>query len=325
MNYLKYPVLVLPLLFLLATMYGEVFIPPNELFHPEGAYGYILWNIRIPTVIASALIGATLAISGAIMQLLLRNPLMDPYVSGTASGGAFGAVLSYFLLAFNLPFSWIIYVSPIVAFVFSMLSTTFTLLIGRRAGVYGLVIGGVVVSYLFSALISIMLTFLEERFPEVPPLAFWLLGEIEDVPWTSVLILLIIVLSLGVLGTHTARIIDLTSISDDMTLSKNVDPNKFRTLWVVLISLSTAFIVSLAGIIGFIGIIVPHLVRRLGSGSASKLVPYSLVYGAIVMIASQIISDGALGFKLPITAITSLLASPIMMYVLVKGVANTGN
>ncbi len=291
----------------------------------EGAYAYILFNIRLPTVIASALIGAILATSGAIMQLLLRNPLMDPYISGTASGGAFGAVLAYYLLAFNLPFSWIAYISPIIAFVFSLVSTLITLLIGRKSGVYGIMIGGVIVSYVFSSIISIMLTYLEERFPQVPPLTFWLLGEIEVVGWFDVVVLAILATVIGTLGIYDARMIDLASISDDLTVSKNVDPNKFRMLWVVLISVATGFIVSMAGIIGFLGIIVPHIIRRVNSGSASKLIPYSLIMGGTVMMASQIVSDGALGLKIPLTAITSILASPIMIYVLVKGIANTGN
>ncbi|AWS00496.1 FecCD family ABC transporter permease [Metallosphaera hakonensis] len=315
----------LPLVFFLALLFGEVFIPPRYLIHPEGAYAYILFNIRLPTVIASALIGAILATSGAIMQLLLRNPLMDPYISGTASGGAFGAVLAYYLLAFNLPFSWIAYISPIIAFVFSLVSTLITLLIGRKSGVYGIMIGGVIVSYVFSSIISIMLTYLEERFPQVPPLTFWLLGEIEVVGWFDVVVLAILATVIGTLGIYDARMIDLASISDDLTVSKNVDPNKFRMLWVVLISVATGFIVSMAGIIGFLGIIVPHIIRRVNSGSASKLIPYSLIMGGTVMMASQIVSDGALGLKIPLTAITSILASPIMIYVLVKGIANTGN
>jgi len=97
---------LLILSFFVALIYGEVYIPPMALLHPKGAYAIILERIRLPTVFAAAMIGSSLAVCGAVMQMLLRNPLMDPYVSGTASGGAFGAVLSYFLLVFNLPLSY---------------------------------------------------------------------------------------------------------------------------------------------------------------------------------------------------------------------------
>lgn len=321
---MKWALLFLALSIFLGMVFGEVFIPPQYIFSPRGAYWEIIANIRAPTVIASAVIGAILAVSGGVMQLLLRNPLMDPYVSGTASGGAFGAVLSYFLLAFNLPFSWIIYVSPVVAFLFALLSTALTLLIGRRTGLYGLVIGGVVVSYIFSSLITIMLTFLEIRYPQVPPLYFWLLGDIELVGWENdVVLVLLLALILG-LGTYTARLIDLASISDDMSFSKGINPNTFRLVWIGLMSVAVGFIVSLVGIIGFVGIIVPHIVRRFYSGSATKLVPESAVLGAAITVFSEIISNGALGVKIPITAITALIAAPVIVYVLVKGVANSG-
>jgi len=321
---LKFSLVLLAVSFLLGIIFGEVYIPPQYLFFPRGVYLEILLYIRLPTVFASAMIGAILAVSGAVMQLLLRNPLMDPYVSGTASGGAFGAVLTYFLLAFNLPFSWIIYISPVIAFLFALLSTVLTLLIGRRTGVYGLVIGGVVVSYIFSSLITIMLTFLEIRYPQVPPLYFWLLGDVELVGWENDAILLVLLILLLGLGTHTARLIDLASISDDMTFSKDVNPNNFRLLWIGLMSVAVGFIVSLVGIVGFVGIIVPHIVRRFHSGSATRLIPESSVLGAAITVLSEVVSNGALGVKIPITAITALIAAPIIIYVLVRGVANSG-
>lgn len=321
---MKFSLVLLAVSFLLGIIFGEVYIPPQYLFFPRGVYLEILLYIRLPTVFASAMIGAILAVSGAVMQLLLRNPLMDPYVSGTASGGAFGAVLTYFLLAFNLPFSWIIYISPVIAFLFALLSTVLTLLIGRRTGVYGLVIGGVVVSYIFSSLITIMLTFLEIRYPQVPPLYFWLLGDVELVGWENDAILLVLLILLLGLGTYTARLIDLASISDDMTFSKDVNPNNFRLLWIGLMSIAVGFIVSLVGIVGFVGIIVPHIVRRFHNGSATRLIPESSVLGAAITVLSEVISNGALGVKIPITAITALIAAPIIIYVLVRAVANSG-
>ncbi|MFP3205376.1 MAG: iron ABC transporter permease [Metallosphaera yellowstonensis] len=321
---MKFSLVLLAVSFLLGIIFGEVYIPPQYLFFPRGVYLEILLYIRLPTVFASAMIGAILAVSGAVMQLLLRNPLMDPYVSGTASGGAFGAVLTYFLLAFNLPFSWIIYISPVIAFLFALLSTVLTLLIGRRTGVYGLVIGGVVVSYIFSSLITVMLTFLEIRYPQVPPLYFWLLGDVELVGWENDAILLVLLILLLGLGTYTARLIDLASISDDMTFSKDVNPNNFRLLWIGLMSIAVGFIVSLVGIVGFVGIIVPHIVRRFHSGSATRLIPESSVLGAAITVLSESDLNGALGVKIPITAITALIAAPIIIYLLVRAVANSG-
>jgi iron complex transport system permease protein len=317
-------VIILFLSFFLSLIYGSVKIPIQDIFRPEGIYNTIFLEIRLPTVISAAIIGAVLSISGAIMQLLLRNPLLDPYISGTASGGAFGAVLAYFLLAFNLPFSWIIYISPIIAFVFALLSTLITITIGRKGGVYGIVIGGVVVSYIFSSLITILITFMEIRYPQVPPLVFWLLGDVQVIGWNNVIILSLLSFLIIFFGIKISRKIDLVAISDEMAYSSGVNPSKFRILWISIISIITGYIVSQVGIIGFVGIIVPHIVRRILGGSSTQLIPFSALLGSSVLLLSNLIADGTLGFKIPITAITSLLASPIIIYVLVKGIANQG-
>jgi iron complex transport system permease protein len=321
------PKLVVPLVILLflslvvALMYGEVYIPPATLIHPHGAYRVIIDDIRLPTVFAAAMIGVCLAISGAIMQMLLRNPLMDPYVSGTASGGAFGAVLAYFLLVFNMPFAFLVYASPIMAFGFGLLSTFITMAIGRRTGVYGLVVGGVVVSFIFSAAVTILTTLISNRLPFVPSVAFWLQGQIAVVGWRGDAGLLALTVVITVLGLKHARRIDLVAISDEMSHARGVNPNSYRRLWVIVVSLVSGYIVSLVGIVGFVGIIVPHIVRRVLGGSTTVLVPYSALLGAPILLLANTLSDGLLGTIIPVTAITSLVAAPIIVYVMVKGLA----
>lgn len=311
-----------PLIFLsafLATIYGDVYIPPSQLLHPHGAYAVILEKIRLPTVVAAALTGSSLAVCGAVMQMLLRNPLMDPYVSGTASGGAFGAVLSYFLLIFNLPFAYLVYVSPLVAFVFALLATATTMLIGRRTGVYGLVVGGVIVAFIFSSLVTILVTLISNRLPFVPSVTFWLQGEIEAVSWRGDIGLALLTLLVVLLGTRHARKIDLVAISDEMSYARGINPTRYRYMWVSVVSLVSGYVVSLVGIIGFVGIIVPHIVRRTVGGSTTMLVPYSALLGSPLLLFANIVASGVLGTVIPVTAITSLLAAPIIIYVMVRG------
>ncbi|BDC17929.1 iron ABC transporter permease [Acidianus sp. HS-5] len=314
----------LPISFLVSLIYGQIYIPLQEIFSPHGFYYTVLFKIRIPTVLAAALIGASLSIAGAIMQLLLRNPLMDPYVSGTASGGAFGAVMAYFLLAFNFPFNWIIYFSPLVAFIFSFIATIITLAIGKRTGVYGIIVGGVVVSYLFSSLLTVLLEAIEYKYPQVPPPLFWLLGEIQIVGYDYDEVLGFLVLTLVILAVIESRKLDLVHISDELSYAKKINPGKYRTAWIIFLSIIVGIIVSQVGIIGFIGIIVPHIVRRTVGGNSSTLIPFSALLGSSIMMLSNIIASGALGFVIPITAITSVLASPIIIYVLVKGRVSEG-
>jgi ABC-type Fe3+-siderophore transport system, permease component len=318
-------ILLLFLSFFLSIIYGETYIPPNELINPTGIYSIILQNIRLPTVIATALIGSSLAICGAVLQMLLRNPLMDPYISGTASGGAFGAVLSYFLLVFNLPFAFLIYISPIIAFVFALISTLLTLAIGKRTGVYGLIIGGVVITFIFSAFVTILVTFISIKYPFVPSVTFWLQGEIIVINWYEDAILFILTIILVLLGIRSARKVDLVAISDEMAYARGINPNRYRIFWVSVVSIISAYIVSIVGIIGFVGIIVPHIVRRTIGGSTTLLVPYSALIGSPILLLSNIIASGILGTVIPVTSITSLIASPIIVYVMVRGIAYKGS
>lgn len=313
-----------PLIFLsafLAVVFGDVYIPPSQLVHPQGSYAIILERIRLPTVVAAALTGSALAVCGAIMQMLLRNPLMDPYVSGTASGGAFGAVLSYFLLIFNLPFAYLVYVAPAVAFAFALVATAITMVIGRRTGVYGLVVGGVIVAFIFSALVTILVTLISSRLPFVPSVTFWLQGEILAVGWRGDIGLAALTLLLVFLGVRHARRIDLVALSDEMAQARGINPNTYRYLWVALVSLVSGYVVSLVGIIGFVGIIVPHIVRRTVGGSTTVLVPYSALLGTPLLLLANILASGVLGTVIPVTAITSLIAAPIVVYVMVRGLA----
>ncbi|AKA73781.1 iron ABC transporter permease [Saccharolobus solfataricus] len=304
--------------FFLGLLYGDVTIPISEVLHPNGVYGYILSNIRLPTLTAAILIGIILSTSGAVLQMLLRNPLVDPYISGTASGGAFGAVLTYFLLMFNLPFSWIIYFQPLVAFFTATLATLITIMIGKKSGYLGLVIGGVLVSFIFSSLVTIILSIMTAKYPQIPPLTFWLLGDISIVGWFDVMILSIFAILLLYFSLSNSRLIDLLSISDEISYSQGVNPNKQRVFWLLFISLVVAYCVSIAGIIGFLGIIVPHIIRRLIGGNTRQLVTYSSLLGSTILILSDILSHGIFGYFIPLTALLSIVGAPIMIFALVR-------
>jgi len=308
---------LLPVSFILGLMYGEVKLSFSQILHPHGAYSIILYDIRLPTVISAMLIGILISLSGAVLQHLLKNPLVDPYIAGTASGGEFGAVLSYFLLAFNLPFSWLIYFQPIVAFATATLATLITIGIGRKGNIYAIVVGGIVVSYIFSSLTTILLVIFQEKYPHIPPLTFWLLGEIQIIGWRDVIILSILSALFIFLAFKFSRALDLVSISDELSYTHKINPGRQRLLWLLLVSLVNAYVVSIAGIIGFVGIIVPHIARRI-NGSMRGLSLYSPLIGATIMEFSNIVSRGVFGTVIPLTAITALLASPVILSILVK-------
>jgi ABC-type Fe3+-siderophore transport system, permease component len=241
-------VTLFPLSFFLSLIYGDVEIPISQLLHPNSIYAYILYEIRLPTILSAIFIGIILSVSGAILQMLLRNPLVDSYISGTASGGAFGAVLTYFLLLFNLPFSWIVFFQPIIAFLMALLATLITIIIGKRSGFLGLIIGGVLVSFVFSSLVTVLLSFMSSKYPQIPPLTFWLLGDISVIGWFDVIILAILSTLLLSLAILKSRIIDLLAISDEISYAHGLNPNNQRILWLALVSFAVAYCVSIAGI-----------------------------------------------------------------------------
>jgi len=311
-------VTLFPLSFFLSLIYGDVEIPISQLLHPNSIYAYILYEIRLPTILSAIFIGIILSVSGAILQMLLRNPLVDSYISGTASGGAFGAVLTYFLLLFNLPFSWIVFFQPIIAFLMALLATLITIIIGKRSGFLGLIIGGVLVSFVFSSLVTVLLSFMSSKYPQIPPLTFWLLGDISVIGWFDVIILAILSTLLLSLAILKSRIIDLLAISDEISYAHGLNPNNQRILWLALVSFAVAYCVSIAGTIGFLGLIVPHIVRRLIGGNTKVLSIYSSLIGSTILMLSNIISRGLLGYYIPLTAIMSLIGSPIMITALVR-------
>ncbi len=198
-----------------------------------------------------------------------------------------------------------------------MVATAMTLVIGRKGDTYSLVIGGVVVSYFFSALIILSESVISRITPEVPPLLFFLFGEIDDVSWTETAILFNVTLALGYLCYIIGRKIDVLSLSDEISFSKSINPGRYRLLIIVLVSAVVSVDVSVGGIIGFLGIISPHIMRGVlgGRSTVSMVVPVSLL-GSSVLLLSNVISRGALGFTLPLTAVTSLIAVPVITSIL---------
>jgi iron complex transport system permease protein len=305
----------LPPLLILFLSTGAVLLAPDKL-SAGGPYSVIVYGIRLPAAIAAALIGSTLAVSGAVMQTLYRNPLLDPYITGTASGAAFGALLAYVLVIAGLSPAYMLLYQVPLAFLFAAAASVATLAVGR-GNIYATVIGGVAVSYIFSAATTIGLSYLSSRLPQIPPLAFWLFGYIDYVSYKADALLAAATAGLIAAAVKEARRMDLVAISDELAHVRRIRPDRYRLLWISAISLSTALIVSQVGVVGFLGLMVPHMARMaLRNGSATAVVPASAALGAPVLLASDALARGLLGFSIPVTAITSVLSAPVIILAL---------
>ncbi len=292
--------------------YGEVLIPFDKL--GSGTYAFIVQDIRVPTILASAAVGIVLAVTGILMQSAFRNYLADPYISGTASGGAFGAVLG-FLIALFVPVGNLFLFQQVLAFAFAVLATLITLALGKRSrGPYGVLIAGVLMSFLFSALIIIVVQYLQTVLPNVQPIDYWLFGQIYVVgyvkAWTSLVAAVLITL----FALKYARLIDLLVVNDEMAYSHGVDPNRFRLSLLLVSSLAVSLVVSNFGVIGFVGLMVPNLVRMIAPVGTRDAVLQSLLLSPVIMIISDDISRNFFGQFLPLSAVTSLMAFPVFVY-----------
>jgi iron complex transport system permease protein len=282
----------------------------------------IVWNVRLPRVIFGVLVGATLAAAGAAMQGLFRNPLADPYLMGTASGAAFGATVAIFAtgtqaLAFATGmFSSISNLVPLFAFLGAFGAVMLTLWLssmGRKSN-SSLVLSGVIVG----AMLTAVTTYIQMHDADRMRAVFsWTLGNLALAGWNEVLA----VLPYAVLGMVAlwifSRSLDAMQLGDDTASTLGIRVEQIKLFVVIAASLATAAAVSYSGIIGFVGLIAPHVMRRIGGPAHRTLIPSSAIAGSALLVLSDL---GARVLirpqELPVGIVTTLLGGPFFLWLL---------
>ncbi|GAB6887597.1 iron ABC transporter permease [Desulfothermus okinawensis JCM 13304] len=275
----------------------------------------IIWDVRLPRIICAALVGGALSICGVVFQGILLNPLADPYTLGISAGAAFGASLA---LLFGMSFLGI-YTVPFFAFVFGLVTLLVVIYLSSTSssGISSnnLILSGVIVSAILSAGISFCKYLAQER---VSVIVFWLLGSFASSTWTSgLLILLCLIVSFAVFIFYF-RDLNLLSLGGKTASSMGVDPKKVRILLLVFSSLLTGVCVSFSGIIGFVGLLVPHMVRSVVGPNHLKLLPASLIAGAIMLTLADTLTRAYLPTEVPIGVLTALIGGPFFCYIFRK-------
>ncbi|BCU66778.1 iron ABC transporter [Sulfolobales archaeon HS-7] len=266
--------------------------------------------IKLPSELFACIAGALLAVSGLILQYLFRNPLMDPYVSGTSAGASFGAVVS-FLLPFELIAS--VMYETLTAFLFALLASVITLLLGRKGTVNALLFAGLTVNFAFVSGLMIAEEYLALKFPSTPSPLFWIFGEIGVESYKQVVILLLITLGFIAFAISSERRFDLISAGDELSSSFGLNSSAFRIVWFMVTSIVIAYLVSQVGIIGFIGLMAPHIARNSGADGFRESLIYSALIGASLLGLANVIAGGTFGFILPMTSVTAIIAMPILI------------
>ena len=285
----------------------------------------ILFQIRAPRVALAIGVGAALALSGAAFQALLRNPLADPYVLGISGGAALGSMLAMILLPTLLPrlpfFSGFSGFSgqAIGGFLGAAAAMSIVYRLGRREDDQAhLVIAGVVMSTLISSFI-VLLTALSDHL-QLRKITLWLLGDLSSgtVEGAGFLLLVVIIAGLGLMSQ--ARALNLMMIGERDAFALGVETTAVRWIVYLLASILTAVAVTAGGAIGYVGLVVPHLIR-LGAGADNRLViPASAIGGALLVLTADAIARSAVAPReLPTGAITALIGAPAFLYLLIRG------
>jgi len=270
----------------------------------------VLYEIRAPRVVLGGIVGATLAVAGASYQGVFRNPLADPYLLGVAAGAGLGATIAFSLSGeanFLAPF----------AFIGGMTAVAVTYALGRSVGgrtTTSLILAGVAVA----AFATAIQTFLLQRNSETLRQVYsWILGQLVTVGWGDVLGLLPYALVASVVMLLSRRILDVLSIGDEEAGALGVNVVRFRWTVVIAATLATAAAVSVSGLIGFVGIIVPHTIRILFGASYRVIIPLSLLFGASFLMAADIAARTLVApAELPIGVVTAFFGAPFFVMVL---------
>lgn len=270
----------------------------------------ILFEIRAPRVVMGSLVGSILAVGGAAYQGVFRNPLADPYLLGVAAGAGLGATIAFGL---NLGSGWVTF----LAFLSAILAVTITYLLGSAVGsrtAVSLILAGVAVSAFATAL----QTFLLQRNVETLRSVYtWVFGRLTTVGWGEVGRLLpYAILAIGLIYLQR-RSLDVLGVGDDEAAALGLDVRRVRLMVVLAATLATAAAVSVSGLIGFVGIIVPHTVRLLTSWSYRVIIPLSVLFGAAFLVGADLVARTVVApSELPIGIVTAFLGAPFFLVVM---------
>jgi iron complex transport system permease protein len=283
----------------------------------------VLWSIRIPRIAVAGMIGGMLALAGAIMQGLFRNPLADPALVGVSSGGAFAAAVAIVLSdsAWGASFRFLqLELLPLFAFAGSLLTTTVLYRIASRDGrtsVAVFLLAGLAIAAIANAGIGLLVFIADDR--QLRDITFWLLGSLSGATWPKAAVVAPVALMALVAIPFIARGLDVLVLGEAEAFHSGVDVERLKKISIVLISAMTGVAVSICGVIGFVGIVVPHLLRIVIGPGHRLMLPASICLGAILLIGADTLARIlAAPAEVPIGVLTAALGAPFFLFILLR-------
>jgi iron complex transport system permease protein len=272
----------------------------------------IVLQIRLPRIILAILIGASLATSGAVFQAMFVNPLVSPGILGVLAGASFGAALGM-LISQN----W--FVVQVLAFVFGFVAVGFAVFVGTmvtnsRSSVM-LVLGGVISGSLFTSLLSVI-KYVADPYSTLPAIVYWLMGSLSSAELSNVFLISIPMLLSIFVMLIMSKYFDILSLGDEEAKALGLNVKMIKIIAIFVATLASSLSVVMAGIIGWVGLIIPHIIRMAVGPSHRVLIPLSAILGALFLLLADSVSRLALSVEIPIGILTSLIGIPIFVIVL---------
>lgn len=298
-------------------MYKLFFIGDAELLS-SGPVHDIIWFIRLPRIMLAVAVGIGLSVSGVIMQAIVKNPLADPYILGISSGASLGATLAIMLgVGVFLGSNYVGIFAFIGAFVISILVLTLANVNGR-ANSTKLLLAGMALSSMCSAFSSFIVYFSNNR-EGMQSITYWLMGSLAGAKWQDIRIILPIVIIATLLFITQYRTLNLMLLGDEVAITLGTNLHKYRQLYLIIISVIIGFIVYASGIIGFVGLIIPHFARMIFGTDHRRIILLSALIGAIFLVWADVLSRIIIpGSELPIGILISMIGAPSFIYLMVS-------
>jgi iron complex transport system permease protein len=279
-------------------------------------YEQVVLAIRLPRVLMGCIVGAALSLAGAVLQGIFRNPMADPYVMGISSGAALGASLAI-VLGVGFTIFGMAAIST-MAFVMAMASIMIVYnlsRVGGRVPVMTLLLSGIAVSILFSAITSLLSVFAGAK---LHGLYFWLLGSLSESRWEHIMVATPVLISCALTASLYARDLNIMSLGEETATTLGVDVESTKLALIVVSSLATSIAVSFTGTIAFVGLMVPHIVRLLVGPDHRVLLPCSALFGAIFLTLCDDVARGLaqVAAQIPVGIVTALTGGPFFIYLL---------
>ena len=281
-----------------------------------GTLNTVVFNVRLPRLFAAVIVGGALSMSGAAYQGIFRNPMVSPDILGAAAGAGFGSAIGI-LLSFS--YFWI----QVVSFAFGLLAVGITYLVSLRFGrnnnpTLVLVLTGIVVATLFTSFISLT-KYLSDPYSKLPAITFWLMGSLASVTMVDVKMLILPVFLAGVPLMMLRWRLNVLSFGDEEARALGVNTAKLR-LWIIICAtLMTASSVSISGLVGWVGLVIPHLARMITGPDHKTVLPVSLLLGALYLLIVDNIARNAFALEIPLGVLTSIIGAPFFIYLMLYG------